>query len=171
MPGSWKFRWGYFFSFSAAFSGTLTQRQMLGCFSPAWELDTPRPWRVSGFISLSFTSKTPPHHTWSCGDRHSRSVWYHQSWESLKYHQRFLGDCSERKALNTSKKSLSAGPGPKCIHFSHSHPANSPSSHWGRSRHNPARAELGSAPTTTLGLMRAPERPKFPGALHAFPPV
>lgn len=94
---------GLFFSFSAAFSGTLTQRQMLRCFSPAWELDTPGPWRVSGFISLSPTSKTPPHHTWSCGDKHSRSVWYHQSWESLKYHQQFLGDCSERKALNTSK--------------------------------------------------------------------
>lgn len=46
-----------FFS-CAAFSGSLTQGEMLGCFTPACDLLTSAPWRISG-LYLSLPSLKP----------------------------------------------------------------------------------------------------------------
>lgn len=50
-------------------------------------------------------------------------------------------------------------------------PGKEPQFSVGQIQAQPTRAEFGSAPSTTLGLIPAPARLKFPGALHAFPHV
>lgn len=61
-----------------SFSGSLTQGQMFGCFSPACEFITSAPWRVSPLKHL-------PSHLELWGQSGTISA------GSLKHHQPFLG--------------------------------------------------------------------------------
>lgn len=151
------------FPFSATFSVTLPRRQMLGHFSPATESWAPQ--YLGGFVSLSLSSKIPPHCIWSCEDKHIRSVWYRYT--VVLGVTKVMPAVSEGLFRVQSVKHMWInlwGSGPECINFRHSHPAKSFCSNQSiflpgttQPISNHTKAEFGSA-TTMIWFTGAPAR-------------
>lgn len=135
----------FFSSFSAAFSGSLTQGEMLGCFSPACELVTSAPWSISG-LYLCLPSLKPLPITPGAVGTHRVSV-VPSVLGVTKTPPAILGDGLEWKTLNTHHPNHS---------LQHQDPKASPSA-------NPTRQILtGTDPGTTQAGLSLAQHPPAP---------